>query len=65
MKPARFLGIHEPGGLLNLYDEVGIPATELRLPGPDGQKRLQAEFARWLEIHARYGLEGVGPPIPE
>ena len=36
-QPARFLAIAEPGGLLHLYDEVGIPAAELRLPGPDGQ----------------------------
>ena len=33
-QPARFLAIAEPGGLLHLYDEVGIPAAELRLPAP-------------------------------
>jgi len=63
-QPARFLAIAEPGGLLHLYDEVGIPATELRLPGPDAQTP-ETEIPRWLEASPRYGLEVVGPPIPE
>lgn len=58
-QPARFLAIVEPGGLLHLYDEVGIPATELRLPGPDGQT-LEAEIPKWLEVSPQYGLEVVG-----
>lgn len=62
-QPARFLAIVEPGGLLHLYDEVGIPATELRLPGPDGQT-LEAEIPKWLEVSPQYGLEVVGPPDP-
>ena len=39
-RPARFLAITVPGGLLDLYDEVGVPAGELRLPPP-------ARAARW------------------
>lgn len=63
-RPARFLALAEPGGILHLYDEVGLPATELRLPGPDGLAPEQ-EIPRWNEIGPRYGLEVVGPPIPE
>ena len=61
---AKLLALTTPGGLLRLYDEVGIPATERRLPGADGLA-LEVEIPRWLEIGPRYGLEVVGPPIPE
>lgn len=63
-EPARFLAMVEPGGLLHLYDEVGLPATELRLPGDDGL-RPEVEIPRWATVAPRYGLEVVGPPIPE
>lgn len=63
-EPARYLALTEPGGLLHLYDEVGIPATELRLPGADGQTP-EVEIPKWNEIGPRYGLEVLGPPIPE
>jgi quercetin dioxygenase-like cupin family protein len=63
-QPAKLLALTTPGGLLRLYDEVGIPATERRLPGADGLT-LEVEIPRWLEISPRYGLEVVGPPIPE
>ncbi len=62
--PARFLAMIEPGGLLHLYDEVGIPATDLRLPGADGQS-LEVEIPKWNQVSPRYGLDVVGPPIPE
>jgi quercetin dioxygenase-like cupin family protein len=62
--PARFLALTTPAGLLHLYDEVGIPAVERRLPGEDGLS-LEVEIPRWVEIGPRYGLEVVGPPIPE
>lgn len=62
--PARFLALTAPGGLLGLYDEVGIPAAELRLPGTDGLTP-EVEIPRWAEVGPRYGLEVVGPPIPE
>ncbi|HEY6793183.1 MAG TPA: cupin domain-containing protein [Kineosporiaceae bacterium] len=62
--PARFLALAEPGGILHLYDEVGLPATELRLPGADGLTPAE-EIPRWNQVGSRYGLEVVGPPIPE
>jgi quercetin dioxygenase-like cupin family protein len=62
-RPARFLALTVPGGLMGLYDEVGVPATEMRLPGDDGRS-LDEEVARWNEVGPRYGLEVVGPPIP-
>lgn len=63
-EPARFLAMVDPGGLLHLYDEVGIPAAELRLPGPDGQTP-DVEIPRWVEVSPHFGLEVIGPPIPE
>jgi quercetin dioxygenase-like cupin family protein len=62
--PTRFLALAEPGGLLHLYDEVGIPAQEMRLPGADGQS-LEVEIPKWVQTAPRYGMEVVGPPIPE
>jgi quercetin dioxygenase-like cupin family protein len=62
-RPARFLGLTVPGGLMGLYDEVGVPALEMRLPGEDGLPMAE-EIARWNEVGPRYGLEVVGPPIP-
>lgn len=62
--PVRMLALVVPGGLLALYDEVGVPATEQRLPGTDGRP-MPEEISRWNEIGPRYGLQVVGPPIPE
>jgi quercetin dioxygenase-like cupin family protein len=62
--PARFLAFTAPGGLMSLYDEVGIPAREHRLPGTDGQPP-EVELPKWAEVGPRYGLEVVGPGIPE
>jgi quercetin dioxygenase-like cupin family protein len=62
--PARFLALTVPGGLMGLYDEVGLPATQMRLPGNDGLPMAE-EITRWNEVGPRYGLEVVGPPIPE
>lgn len=62
--PARFVGFADPGTLLGLYDEVGIPATERRLPRADGQA-MDVEIPRWNEVGPRYGLQVVGPPLPE
>ncbi|MFC6704066.1 cupin domain-containing protein [Flexivirga alba] len=62
--PARFLAFTTPGGLMSLYDEVGIPAAERRLPGADGQTP-EVELPKWAEVGPRYGLEVVGPGIPE
>ena len=62
--PARFLGLVSPAGLMDLYDEVGLPAGERRLPGTDG-RTLEDEIPRWNEVGPRYGLSVIGPPIPE
>jgi quercetin dioxygenase-like cupin family protein len=62
--PARVLALTVPGGLLGLYDEVGIPAAERRLPGEDGLP-MADEIKRWNEVGPRYGLTVVGPPLPE
>lgn len=62
-QPLKMLALTEPGGLLRLYDEVGIPATERRLPGDDGLA-MEVEVPRWNEVGPRYGLEVVGPPLP-
>ena len=61
--PVRFLGLVDPGGLLGLYDEVGEPAAERRVPTPD-RAAIAAEIARWGQVAPRYGLEVVGPPLP-
>jgi quercetin dioxygenase-like cupin family protein len=60
----RFLGLTDPGHLFGLYDEVGLPAAERRLPGADGRP-MDEEMARWNVVGPRYGLEVVGPPLPE
>lgn len=61
--PVRMLAVTAPGRLLDLYDEVGMPAAERRLPGEDGVPMAE-EIHRWNEVGPRYGLEVVGPPIP-
>jgi quercetin dioxygenase-like cupin family protein len=61
--PVRFLGLVVPGGLMGLYDDVGLPATDRRLPGKDGRP-VEEEIQRWNEMSPRYGLRVVGPPIP-
>lgn len=63
-KPTRFVALAVPGGLMGLYDEVGVPATERRLPGSDGQPP-EVEIPKWAEVGPRYGLEVLGPGIPE
>ncbi len=59
--PVRFLGLTVPGGLLDLYGEVGRPASGSGLP--DGGAPAE-DIARWIELSARYGIEVVGPPLP-
>ena len=60
--PVRFLALTLPGGLLDIYDEAGVPAAERRLPDAG---MSDADVARWLELAPRYGLRVHGPPIPE
>jgi len=59
---AKFLAINAPGGLIDIYDEVGRPARERQLPEPDEQQ-LHADVERWLAAAPRYGIEVVGPPL--
>jgi hypothetical protein len=60
--PGRYLALTLPGQLLDMYDEVGQPATARQLP--DGGIP-PADIQRWNELAPRYGLRIVGPPIPE
>jgi quercetin dioxygenase-like cupin family protein len=62
--PVRFVGFADPGGLFGLYDEVGVPAAERRLPGADGLS-MEVEIPRWNEVGPRYGLQVLGPPLTE
>jgi quercetin dioxygenase-like cupin family protein len=64
-RPARFLGFTAPGGLMDLYDEVGVPAAAMRIPGEGEGRSMEDEIGRWNEVGPRYGLEVVGPPLPE
>lgn len=61
-RPARYLALAMPGQVLDMYDQVGTPAPERRLP--DGGIP-PADIARWLELAPAYGLQVVGPPIPD
>jgi len=59
---ARFLAVAVPGAVLDLYQDVSRPAEERRLPGaPQGPE----EIARWVDAAGRYGIEVLGPPLPE
>jgi quercetin dioxygenase-like cupin family protein len=59
--PAKFLALGTPGGVEHLYREVGVPAAELILPLPPTPE----EFGRWPAAAPKYGLELLGPPLPE
>jgi hypothetical protein len=61
-RPAHYFVVAVPGQVLDLYNQVGTPAPERRLP--DGGIP-PADIARWLELAPAYGLRVVGPPIPE
>ncbi len=60
--PVRFLALAIPGQLLDMYDDVGVPAAERRIP--DGGVPA-GDIARWNELGPQYGLRIVGPPIAE
>jgi quercetin dioxygenase-like cupin family protein len=59
--PAKFLAVGIPGGVEHLYREVGVPATSLTLPSPPTPE----EFGRWPAAAPKFGLELLGPPLPE
>jgi quercetin dioxygenase-like cupin family protein len=61
--PASLLAITVPGGLMDLYDGVGRPAAERRLPGQD-EADLGGDIQRWLAASAEYGIQVLGPPLP-
>ena len=48
---------------MDLYDGVGQPAAERRLPGADGAA-LPDDVQRWLEAAPRFGITVLGPPLP-
>ena len=62
--PARFVALTAPGGLMGLYDEVGVPAAGMHVPTEGEGLSMADEIARWNEVGPRYGLEVVGPPLP-
>jgi quercetin dioxygenase-like cupin family protein len=64
-KPVRFIALTVPGDLLRLYDEVGVPAAALGIPEHGEGRTMAEEIGRWNEVGPRYGLEVLGPPIPE
>jgi quercetin dioxygenase-like cupin family protein len=59
--PAKFLALGTPGGVEHLCREVGVPADELTLPA----RPTAEEFRRWPAAAPKYGLELLGPPLPE
>lgn len=59
---ARYFAVTVPGGLMEMYDLVGEPAPQRRLP--DGGIPA-ADVARWTELAPAYGLRIVGPPLPD
>ena len=50
---------HRSGRADGLYDEVGMPVTERRLPGLDGPP-VDEQIRRWNDVSPRqvYGLSG-------
>lgn len=60
-RPATFLAFGTPGGIEHLYREVGVPAAGRTMPPAPTPE----EFARWPKAAPKYGLELLGPPLPE
>ena len=57
--------LYLPAGLPHAFRIRGDqPARFLAIVEPGGQT-LEAEIPKWLEVSPQYGLEVVGPPIPE
>lgn len=53
---ARMLAIVLPGGLEALYERVGVPASERRLP------TIPPDVAGWMALTPEFGIEVLGPP---
>jgi quercetin dioxygenase-like cupin family protein len=60
--PTRFLAMATPAAVLAMYEEIGRPAEERRLPGGPPAPE---EIGRWMEAAGRYGIEVLGPPLTE
>jgi mannose-6-phosphate isomerase-like protein (cupin superfamily) len=60
--PVRFLGLAVPAGLMDMYDEVGMPAIERRLPGLD-EPPVEEEIRRWNEVSPGTGYALSGHPF--
>jgi quercetin dioxygenase-like cupin family protein len=58
--PARFLALTAPGGIENMYQDLG------RAPDHEGlsDRPSADEIGAWLAAAPRYGLEVCGPPMP-
>jgi quercetin dioxygenase-like cupin family protein len=54
---ARMLAFAAPAGIDELYEKVGEPAQELRLPD------APPNVARWLELAPDFSIEVLGPPV--
>jgi quercetin dioxygenase-like cupin family protein len=60
--PARFLALAAPSSILSMYEEIGVSARERRLPDAPPTPE---DVGRWTQTAERYGVEVVGPPLPE
>jgi hypothetical protein len=49
------LGLTLPGGIEELYETVGLPARDSRLPD------LPPDTPGWLANASRFGIEVIGP----
>jgi quercetin dioxygenase-like cupin family protein len=56
---AKILVLAAPGGLLDLYRQVGSPATERTTPPVLDPE----EIGRWGRVAPEFGLEVLGPPL--
>ena len=48
--PARFLSLTTPGGLMGLYDEVGLPAAGMHIPSEGEGRTTAEEISHWNAV---------------
>jgi hypothetical protein len=61
-EPVRFLGMVAPGGLENLYREVGAPAPDRGLPKPKPTPpETASRISRWAERGSRFRVGSCRP----
>ena len=63
-RPGALRRLRRPRRTLRPLRRGRHPGGERRLPGDDGLS-MAVEIPRWNEVGPRYGLEVVGPPLPE